>query len=55
MWWMWLASILLTAVLGFLAGYLTFRRSLAWCPEHGTVKACELCRPAQMLAGTPRH
>ncbi len=37
---LYLASTVLVAVLAYLAGLLTFKRSLRWCPGCGTELAC---------------
>ncbi len=44
------ATALVSVVLGFGAGFLTFKRSTRWCPECGAVLRCPEC--ADRL---PRH
>ena len=40
------AGLGLALVMGFGAGFLTFKRSLMWCPECGAILQCREC-PAQ--------
>jgi hypothetical protein len=41
-------TALAASTLGFLAGLLTFKRSLRWCPKHGHLMTCEDCKPNQV-------
>lgn len=38
------ATVVVALLLGFLAGFLTFKRSLRWCRECGAVLRCPDCR-----------
>jgi hypothetical protein len=40
-----LVLLAVTAILGFLAGFLTFRRSLQWCKACGWTLECPVCYP----------
>ncbi|MGH3736784.1 MAG: hypothetical protein ACRDT6_14420 [Micromonosporaceae bacterium] len=46
---MWAQALALgaVAVLGFLCGLVTFRRSLRWCRECGETLRCPHCVPAR--------
>src|SRR4051812_26324051 len=36
---------IVAAVIGWLTGMLTLKRSSRWCTEHGTVLRCDMCSP----------
>ena len=40
--------VVLVAVTGFVAGFLTFKRSNRWCPRCGGTLRCEACRHTAM-------
>jgi len=46
-------------LLGFLAGMLTFKRSLNWCPTDGSILTCPVCgkwpRADKVLSGRPAY
>jgi hypothetical protein len=49
------ATALIAVVVGFLAGLLTFKRSLQWCPSCGAVLACPECAVRDAEAGQQAH
>lgn len=52
------SAVVAALVFGFLAGFITFKRSLQWCPGCGAVLRCPDCRghrarhPASPAAGS---
>ena len=36
-------AALAAALLGWLTGMMTLKRSSRWCPTHGTTLSCEFC------------
>jgi hypothetical protein len=40
-------ALLAGALVGFLSGLLTFRRSLTWCRECGETLSCPRCVPGR--------
>lgn len=45
-----LITALCALTLGFLAGLLTFKRSLRWCRNCGTVLKCPVCTTGKLVA-----
>jgi hypothetical protein len=53
--WTYAITAVLTALLGFVAGMLTFKRSQRWCPRCGIALRCLECARAGLdTIGLPR-
>jgi hypothetical protein len=50
-----IGSAVLALIIGFTAGFVTFRRSLQWCPVCGAGLCCVECTHRRISRATSQH